>query len=76
MKNPATLPCPFCGSKPKFHHIPKGDALPEIDHAYWSLSCQNLSCTAEPMSFGGTKAEAAINWNTRVPTCPTFQGAA
>ncbi|MBI5768736.1 MAG: hypothetical protein HZA93_13140 [Verrucomicrobia bacterium] len=61
------LPCPFCRQQPKFSFHSKKEAVPEIDHAYWSLGCPGkpVACTATPMSFGDTKPEAIAAWNTR-----------
>lgn len=66
------LPCPFCGQKPTFSHISEAAALPELPNAYWCLGCCKPSrtrrlCTANPISFGDTKAEAITEWNTRAP---------
>jgi hypothetical protein len=61
------LPCPFCGQQPTFSHVPREQAAPEIMEPYWSLGCPSkpLLCTATPMSFGDTKAEAVFAWNRR-----------
>lgn len=64
----APLPCPFCGTTPRFLRIPASLAAPEIDRAFWSLSCRkNSECLAFPSASGDTKAEAVEAWNCRMP---------
>lgn len=66
----ALLPCPFCGQPPEWGYVAEGEAKPEIEKAYWSLSCKGrpFQCTAHSMSFGDTKKECAENWNRRAPS--------
>jgi hypothetical protein len=65
-RRPILMPCPFCGSTPKFNYFTEGAGAPEIDGAWWSIGCGSKQCTAHPMAFGDTKPEARCNWNTRV----------
>lgn len=62
------LACPFCGQKPRFRFVPESSARPEIENAYWTLSCshKNNPCPG-PMTFGDSKGEAIERWNVRAP---------
>ena len=62
-QKPEIKPCPFCGSKPKWMHIPLKVAAPEIPNAFWSLTCVNRECHICPGASGDTKAEAIAAWN-------------
>lgn len=61
------LTCPFCGRIPKFTHITASLAAPELDNAFWSLSCSDKSnCTVYPAAYGDTRPKAVRAWNQRV----------
>lgn len=57
------LPCPFCGTIPRFRHIK--DCKPDLDDPFWALCCENKRCSVSPQATDEKKAGALQLWNRR-----------